>query len=195
MSDGVGSCGVVPLGEVFVELDRHHLLEVFCVLATGFVDFVDDPHHDMQASRRFRFFDVVLGRLDGFQRNAFASTGHVREDEGFDRIAPPIQNTSEQYGGSCAMRIFSSSRFESACQSSLNKSCDELLLPPPSHRISHSSAPESCPCPCSRHQSSMLSQASSDVSRLLFKGIAASFLARSSMPCGMTLPSEALGKS
>ena len=38
------------------------------------------------------------------------------------------------------MRIFSSSRFDSACKSSLNKYCDALLLPPPSQRTSNSSA-------------------------------------------------------
>ena len=71
---------------MFVELDRHHHLEVFCVFATGFVDFVDDPHDDIQAGRRFCFFDVVLGRLDGLQGDAFASACDVRKYAVFDRI-------------------------------------------------------------------------------------------------------------
>ena len=86
ISDGIGNRGIVPFWEVFVELDRHHLLEVFCVFASGFVDFVDDPHDDIQACRRFCFFDVVLCSLDGLQRDAFASSCDVRKYAVFDRI-------------------------------------------------------------------------------------------------------------
>ncbi len=71
---------------MFVEFDRHHHLEIFCVFATGFVNFVDNPHDDIQAGRRFRFFDVVFRRFDALQRDAFASAGDVRKNTVFDRI-------------------------------------------------------------------------------------------------------------
>jgi len=48
ISGDVGICSVVSFGEVFAELDRHHLFEVFCVFSTRFVDFVDHPHDDNQ---------------------------------------------------------------------------------------------------------------------------------------------------
>ena len=86
ISGVIGNCDVVPFGEVFVELDRHHFLEVLCVFTTGLVDFFHDPHDDVQSGRRFRFFDVVLGRLDGLQRDAFAGSSDVRKYAVFDRI-------------------------------------------------------------------------------------------------------------
>ena len=85
-SGGIGNCGVVPFGEVFVELDCHHFLEVLCVFTSGLVDFFHDPHDDVQAGGRFRFFDVVLGRFDRLQGDAFAGAGDVRKYAVFDRI-------------------------------------------------------------------------------------------------------------
>lgn len=86
ISDRIGNSGVIPFREVFVEFDCHHCLEVSCVFATDFVDFVHDPHNHIQASRRLRFFDVVLGCFNGLQRDAFASACDVRKHAVFDRI-------------------------------------------------------------------------------------------------------------
>ena len=67
-------------------MDRHHFLEVRGVFTTGLVDLFHDPHDDVQAGRRFRFFDVVLGSLDSFQGDAFAGAGDVRKYAVFDWI-------------------------------------------------------------------------------------------------------------
>jgi hypothetical protein len=83
---GLWDRSVVPFWEQFVELDEHVVFEFGGVFATGLEDLIHDSNNDMQPFRRFRFLHVVFGGFDGFQRDPFAGSCHVRKHAVFDRI-------------------------------------------------------------------------------------------------------------
>jgi hypothetical protein len=86
ISGGLGEGSVVPLREVVVEGDLHGGFVVGGVLATGFIDLVEEAHGHFQAGGGFGTLDELLGDLDAVEDHALARAGDVREDAMFDRV-------------------------------------------------------------------------------------------------------------
>ena len=74
ISDAIGRGGAVPSWQELIELESPGVLKTFRIRASCLVNLAEPSCDDAQPLGRFRFFDVVFGRFDTLQRNAYAQT-------------------------------------------------------------------------------------------------------------------------